>query len=74
MLKMNLSSRTKKLGALSLTLLGASVLSIINDKEKSIRIRNKVITSQDFYICELEQFIMDNVTGYEFPEMVGIPK
>ena len=74
MMKVKFSTRTKKLGALSLTLLGASMLSIINDKEKSIRIRNKVISTQDFYICDLEQFIMDNITGYDFSYMVGIPK
>lgn len=74
MKKKKISRRTKRLGVLSLVLLGASIVSIIDDKEKSINLRNKVIAKQDFYICELEQFIMDNITGYEFPEMVGIPK
>ena len=71
---LKLSKRTKKLGVIGLTLDGASIISIINDQKDAIKLRNKVITTQDFYICELEQFIMDNITGYEFPEMVGIPK
>ena len=71
MLKIKISKRTKTL--VTITTIGAlaSAISIIKDKDQSIKVRNKVITTQDFYICDLEQFILDNITGYEFPEMVG---
>lgn len=74
MKEIKISNRTKKI-ALGAALVGvATMASIIHDKDKSIKIRNGVISTQDFYICDLEQFIKDNVTGYDFSYMVGIPE
>ena len=47
----------------------ATIMSIMNDTNNKIELRNDIIVSQETYICELEQFIMDNITGYEFPVM-----
>ena len=69
--KLQLRGRTKKLAMITTIGAVASMISIIKDQNRSIKVRNRVISTQDFYICDLEQFIMDNITGYEFPEMVG---
>lgn len=74
MAKYKFSRRTKKLAVCTVLGVGAVITSIMKDKDRSIKIRNQVITSQDFYICDLEQFIMDNVPGYDFSYMVGIPE
>ena len=74
MAKNKISKRTKKLAVITGLGVIASIMSILKDKDKSIKVRNQVISTQDFYICELEQFIMDNISGYDFSYMVGIPK
>ncbi len=74
MAKRKLSKRTKMLATFTAIGVGAVIMSVMKDKDKSIKVRNSVIATQDFYICELEQFIMDNVPGYDFSYMVGIPE
>ena len=74
MAKRKLSKRTKMLATFTAIGVGAVIMSVMKDKDKSIKVRNSVIATQDFYICELEQFIVDNVPGYDFSYMVGIPE
>ena len=71
---MKLSKRTKKIGAMTACLAVGTTISMLKDKDNSIKIRNRVISTQDFYICDLEQFIMDHFGAENFPEMVGIPE
>ena len=65
MLKKKLSKRTKRI-ALGATIAAiATFVSILKDSDKKVNIRDSIISDQDTYIYQLEQFIMENITGYD---------
>ena len=74
MKKKKLSKRTKLIILGTAISAGATFVHFIKDKDRSIKLRDKIIDNQDSYICNLEEFIMENITGYDFSYMVDIPQ